>query len=250
MSGGNGDQAAASGVKGAQIGAQVGGGYGAAIGAVIGVVAGYFTPDYEKMAREKYNNEVLASYAKSLFDARKAQNIENMRTAQALAAYQDERTVAQASFNAQYGASDVIGSSARALSQVVDFQTSAAMRQTNLNWEIGIDNYNIGIDSLANSANSGLRRTAGATNTIDTGALVKQGMQLYSQYQQNGGGFTNSSLSGVTSTGNVSSGSSGGSMFSGMGGMFGGGGGGASTTGGASSMGGGGGMDFGWFNGG
>lgn len=198
-----------AGMQGAQMGGQLGGGVGAAIGGIAGFVLGFTTPDYEKIAREKYNNEVVKNTITSLFDMRRVQNVENMRTAQALASYRDQQSVTTSSYNAQYGATDVVGSSADALKQTLAFQTDQAVAQTWFNFETGIDNYNTRVEGTVNSALAGLRRTKGDSRTMDLGALTKSGLDLYSQY---GGGFKNmvGGLWGNTTTQGVSSGGLGG----------------------------------------
>lgn len=171
-----------TGMQGAQLGANFGP-QGALIGGIAGFALGFQTPDYEKIAREKYNSEVLKNFAKSLFDTRKVQNIENMRTAQALAAYQDNLRVQGSSYNAQYGAADMIGSSTTALKQAMDFQTQEAKRGVLINWETQIDNMNTSIDAMANQSMAGLRRTKGDTRQMDYAGLVKTGLDLYGQYR-------------------------------------------------------------------
>lgn len=177
-----------TGMQGAQMGGQVGGMWGAVIGGIGGFALGYNTPDYDKIAREKYNNEVVKNTIASLFDMRRVQNVENMRTAQALAAYRDQQTGTTSSYNAQYGANDVVGASADALKNTLAFQTDQAIAQTWFNYETGIDNYNIGVEGTVNSALAGLRRTKVDQRTMDLGALTKSGLDMYKQY---GGSFNN-----------------------------------------------------------
>lgn len=194
-----------TGMQGAQMGGQVGGMWGAVIGGVGGFALGYNTPDYEKIAREKYNNEVVKNTVTALFDMRRQQNIENIRTSQALAAYRDNQRVTASQYNAQYGAGDIIGSSADALSQTLDYQTDQAIAQTWLNYEVGINNYNTTVEGTVNSAMAGLRRTKGDTKSMDLGALTKTGISMYQQY----GGQAQSAWSGLfskTSTQSVSGG--------------------------------------------
>lgn len=171
-----------TGVQGAQMGGQLGGVWGAVFGGAAGFALGYGTSDYEKLAREKYNNEVVKHTATALFDLRRQQNIENIRTSQALATYQDNQRVTASQYNAQYGASDILGSSADALSQTLDYQTDQAVAQTWLNYETSINNYNTTIDDTVNHAVAGLRRTKGDTKSIDLSALTKEGLDMYSQY--------------------------------------------------------------------
>lgn len=199
-----------TGMQGAQMGGQVGGIWGAVIGGVGGFALGYGTPDYEKIAREKYNNEVVKNTISSLFDMRRVQNVENMRTAQAIAAYRDQQSVTTSAYNAQYGANDVVGSSAEALKQTLAFQTDQAIAQTWFNYETGIDNYNIGVEGTVNTAMAGLRRTKGDQRTMDLGAMTKAGLDMYKQY---GGSFSNAMgnmWGGSTTTQGVSGGGLGG----------------------------------------
>lgn len=196
-----------TGMQGAQMGGQVGGVWGAVIGGIGGFALGYNTPDYEKLAREKYNNEVVKNTVTALFDMRRVQNVENMRTAQALETYRDNQRVTESQYNAAFGAADIIGSSSEALGQTLDWQTDQAVAQTWLNYEIGIDNYNTAVEGTVNSAMAGLRRTKGATNSMDLGALTKSGISMYQQY----GGQVQSAWSGyfgggATSTQGISGG--------------------------------------------
>ena len=232
---GNMTQGLQTGMQGAQFGGQVGGVYGMVIGGVAGFALGYETPDYEKMARDKYNDEVIKHTVSSLFDMRRQQNVENMRTSQALAAYQDENTVAKSQYNAAFGAADIIGSSADALQNTIDFQTTQAQAQTWYNFEVGIDNYNTQVAAVVNRGISGLRRTKGATNTMDFGALTSQGLQMYNQYGGQissafsnmwGGGATTTTASGfggLSGLGDFGGGMGSGGNGGGMGGFTGGG---------------------------
>lgn len=196
---GNASLGVSTGLQTAQIGGQLGGGLGAIIGGLGGLVLGWSTTNYEKIAREKYNNEVVKNTATALFDMRRVQNVESLRTAQALAAYQDNQRVTASQYNAQYGAADIIGGSAAALNQVLDFQTEQAKAQTWFNYQTGIDNYNTAVEGTVNSANAGLRRTKGDQRTLDLASLTKVGLDMYKQY---GGSFSNamSSLWGGSTT--------------------------------------------------
>lgn len=179
------EQGFGMGVQGAQMGAQVGGPWGAVIGGIAGFALGSKIPDFAKIAMEKYNAEVVKNAARDLFDMRRVQNQENMRTAQALATYQDNRKVQMASINAQYGAADIIGSSANALKQTLDVQTNEAMNLTMLNAITGIENYNTRVDQMTNQRIASLQRTKG-TAPMDAGQLVTQGVGLYKELNSQG----------------------------------------------------------------
>lgn len=170
-----------TGMQGAQIGGQVGGGWGALIGGVAGFVIGKDAADNQKMMMDKYNAEVLKFAAQDLFDLRRQQNIANMQTSQTLAGLQDSARVAKSTYNAQYGAAEILGSSADALKQVVDFQTNEAMARVWDNWETGVENYNTTIDQMTNQRVSSLKRFKD-NQPVNFAELTKTGMSLYNQY--------------------------------------------------------------------
>lgn len=172
-------------MQGAQLGGQVGGGYGAVIGAAAGFVFGKSAPDNNKMMLDKYNAEVVKFAARDLFDMRRVQNEENMRTSAALAQYQDNRKVQNATITAQYGAADIIGSSASALKQTLDLQTNEAMNQTIINAFTGIENYNTRVDQMTNQRVASLQRYKGQA-PLDAGKLVSTGVDLYKQFNTDG----------------------------------------------------------------
>lgn len=221
------------GVQGAATGAQTGamfGPWGAAIGAVAGAAIGLFSKDQEKEAVKKYNNQVVQNFATQLFDVRRVQNANNMAYSQALASYQDANRVTQAKYNAQFGAADIIGSSAKALSQTMDFQTQQAAAQTTLNWEATLENTNSSINQMANQAVGSLQRKKGGQQQQASFAdLTKMGLNMYRQFQ--GGGSNTStgsfqslsaSLGGVNPTGaSASTAASSYSNVGGLGSMFG-----------------------------
>ena len=170
-----------AGIQGAQMGGQVGGAWGAVIGGGLGFILGAGSTSSKDVIK-KYNNELVKLHAQDLFKLQAEQNYEAMRTAKALMDYQDNQRVAQSSYNAQYGAADIIGSSADALSQVLDFQTSEAKAAVRFNWEIGVDNYNTTIDQLTNQRQASLKRFDDKT-PIDFKGLVKTGLDTYKQYK-------------------------------------------------------------------
>lgn len=171
-------------MQGAQMGSNFGP-WGAVIGAAAGFVFGKSAPDNEKIMMDNYNNEVVKYAARDLFDMRREQNNENMRTAQALASYQSGRRVQTAQMNAQFGAADIIGSSSKALQQTLDLQTNEAMNQTLINAETGIENYNTRVDQMTNQRIASLKRFKGQA-PMDAGQLVTQGVNLYKQYKSSG----------------------------------------------------------------
>ena len=110
-------------MQGAQLGGTLGGAYGAAAGGLIGLIAGGKAQKAQEASLRKYNDQVVKMANQDLFDLRKQQNVENIRTAQALSTYQANSKVQRSALTASLGAADIIGSSAQALKQVMDFQT-------------------------------------------------------------------------------------------------------------------------------
>lgn len=202
-----------SGGQWAMTGAQMGsnfGPWGALIGAAAGFVFGKSAPDNEKIMADKYNAEVVKFAARDLFDMRRAQNEENKRTSQALAQYQDNRRVQTAAISAQMGAADIIGSSANALKQTLDFQTTEAMNQTVINAMTGFENFNTRVDQMTNQRVASLQRYRGKA-PMDAGKLVSTGVDIYKQFNQDGSlstGIQNSSQSLMGAFKNVWGGSS------------------------------------------
>lgn len=173
------------GVQGAQIGAQFGGAHGALIGGAIGLGIGLFSKDHEKKAIERYNAEVVKNATQTMFDMRRVQNIQNMRTAQALSAYQDTSRVAKSTYNASYGAADIIGSSADALMDTVRLQTDQAVAGEWFNFNTGVENFNTSIDALTNQATAQFKRAKGGQS--QTGNMLTQAAGLYGQFKGQGG---------------------------------------------------------------
>lgn len=175
-------------MQGAQIGGKFGGAWGAAGGAVLGLIAGGKAEKRQNKATEAYNNQVARYAAQDLFDLRRQQNVENIRTAQALATYQDNKKVQNSAVTASMGAADIIGSSADALKQVMAFQTQEAQAETMLNWETGIENYNTTINRAENQRNQQFKRQ-NAAGQEDIGALVSGAVGLYKDYRHGGAGM-------------------------------------------------------------
>lgn len=210
-----------NGMQGAQQGAQIGsnfGPYGAAAGAVIGGILGLTTPDYEMIALENYNKEVVKNNAMDIMDMRRQQNVTNIQYSQAIAAYQDELSNAKASYNAQFGAAEMIGASAQALQQTMAYQTDQAIAQLWFNFETEVDNMDTQLRRSTNAAQNSLKRAKGDQTKMDYAGMAQQGLNMYSQYRgqtttqsSTGGGL--SSFSDFGSFGN--SGSASGSSSSG-----------------------------------
>lgn len=171
-----------SGVQGAMAGAQVGGVWGAVIGGGLGLILGSQQAKEQQKMLEQYNKQVLKQHATDLFKLQGERNLEDMRTAAALLNYQDNLAVGTSTYNAQYGAADMIGSSAEAMAQVLGFQTSEAKAATKLNWNVSLDNYNTTIDQLTNQRQVSLQRSTGEQKT-DFGGLIKTGLDAYSMYR-------------------------------------------------------------------
>ena len=113
-------------MQGAQLGGKFGGAWGAAGGAVLGFLAGGKAQKRQDEAVKQYNNQVVKYAAQDLFDLRKQQNVENIRTSQALATYQGNKKVQNSAITAAMGAADIIGSSAQALKQTLGLPNTAS----------------------------------------------------------------------------------------------------------------------------
>lgn len=182
-------QGFSTGLQGATLGALLGGGAGAAIGGGIGLAAGLYASKKAqaaaKVMMEKYNAEVVKNAARDLFDMRRVQNQENLRTAQALAQYQDNLKVQSSSIVAQFGAADIIGSSAQALQQTLELQSNEAANMTMINAVTGIENHNIRLEQMTNQRVLSLQRNTGS-QPMDAGQLLSQGVSLYKQLNTDG----------------------------------------------------------------
>lgn len=170
-----------SAIQGAQMGGQLGGAWGAAAGGVLGLLLGSQADKAAEEMTKKYNAEVVKAAATDLMDMRRQQNIQNIRTSQALHSYQMNNKTQASTVNANLGAADIIGSSAKALKQVMDYQTNEAQAAVLSNWSTGLDNYNRAIDTATNQRESQLKRTSGEKGA-DLGAAISGGMDLYNQY--------------------------------------------------------------------
>lgn len=173
-------------MQGAQLGGKLGGGWGAAAGGILGLLAGGKAQKAQDASVRKYNDQVVKMANQDLFDLRRQQNVENIRTAQALSTYQANSKVQRSAITASLGAADIIGSSAQALKQVMDFQTKEAQAETMLNWETGIENYNTTIDRAQNARSASLTRSVEGRGQEDLGALVSGAMGVYGSIK--GGG--------------------------------------------------------------
>lgn len=194
----SGSNAARGTVQGAQFGSQVGGPVGAAIGGTIGFLVGAFGGDplrHAKKAQEKYNAEVVKYTAMSLFDRERAQQVERMRTARALQSYQAQGKTQISQVRANYGAADLVGASAQALAQTLDFQTKQAEAATLFNYGVGFDNYLTDIVATGQRGINSLQRTIDAApqQPMDVGQLFAAGKSMYEGFKQlgsNQGGFS------------------------------------------------------------
>lgn len=170
-----------AGIQGAKLGGALGGPWGAVGGGLLGLVLGGKAKDQEKEMAKKYNDQVVKYAAQDLFDMQRQQNVQNTRTAQALASYQDNSRVQSSTVVANMGAADIIGSSAQALIQTMDFQTNAAKAETLVNWETGIENYNTTVDRMTNQRSASLKRNREGGG-VDVAGLVSGGVDLYNKF--------------------------------------------------------------------
>lgn len=207
-----------------EMGYQMGGAYGAIAGAIIGAVLGKTQGDKVQKAFDKYNDQVVKNAAIELFDMQRVQNAQKRQMSAALHEYSMQQELAQGSYNAAFGAADMIGGSADALAQTLDYQTKQAQAELWFNFDTSVDNYNRSIHSMVNEASARLKRSEEASHAMDYSQLAQQGAAWYSNYKGKSQGA--SGLSGLWDTG---SGSMGGSA--GGGGMMGGG----ASSGGAMS---------------
>lgn len=187
-----------SGLQGAQLGGQVGGVYGALIGAGIGIFAGSAQRKTEERMRKAYNAQVLRYAAQDLFDMRRAQNVENARTAQALATLQNQRKTQTSAATAALGAAEIVGASGVALQQALDFQTEEAMADTILNWEIGVENYNTQLERGFQQRAASLDRGNNQKQADVIGSLLS-GVNLYNSTFKGQGGNVVNQVKGVLS---------------------------------------------------
>lgn len=166
---------------------------GAAIGAGIGLVAGLFSADRSKAAlkaQQKYNDEVVKNTITDLFDRERAQQVERMRTARALQSYQAQGKTQISTVRAGYGAADLIGASAQALAQAIDYQTTQALEATRFNYAVGFDNYLTNINQITNKGVNAVQQgvDSGQQQPLDIYSMFKAGKELYGGLKQMGGG--------------------------------------------------------------
>ena len=165
---------------------------GAAIGAGVGLIAGLFSADRSKAALEaqrKYNDAVVKNTVTDLFDMERAQQVERMRTARALQSYQAQGKTQISTVRAGYGAADLIGASAQALAQAIDYQTTQALEATRFNYAVGFDNYLTGIEQTTNKGVNTLQQSidSGQQQPLDIYSMFKAGKDLYGGLKQSGG---------------------------------------------------------------
>lgn len=170
-----------------QMGYQMGGAYGAVAGAVIGAALGYAQGDQVKKTFNRFNDMVLKNAATEMFDTRRQQNQLNRSMSMALSQYTSQKEMAQASFTSTFGASDMIGGSTEALSQVMDYQTEQAKFESMNNWVVGIDDYNTRLEGIRQNAMARFKRSEDGNYGLDYSALAKQGADWYSS--RKGSGF-------------------------------------------------------------
>lgn len=190
---GNMNNATTGAMQGASMGGQVGGAWGSVIGGVLGGVLGYNTADPTKAALEaqrKYNDAVVKNTVTSLFDRERAQQVERMRTARALQSYQAQGKTQISTVRAGYGAADLIGASAQALAQAIDYQTTQALEATRFNYAVGFDNYMTDIEATSQQGVNSLQRTINAApqQPMDIYGMFKAGKSMYEGFEQMGSG--------------------------------------------------------------
>ena len=213
---GNMNNATSGAMSGAQMGGSVGGAYGAIIGAVIGGVVGYNTADPVQealKAQKKYNDIVISNAATDLFNTQRNHQLERMRTARALQAYQAQGKTSISQVRAGMGAADLIGGSAVALAQAIDSQTTQALAGVELNQQVLYGNYLTSIDQITNRGDNQLQRTIKESylhNNFSIQSAMEQGKGMMGGMGGGGGGMFS----------NANNGGSGGVLGSGSGGGY------------------------------
>ena len=184
------------GIQGAQLGSRFGP-MGAAIGGALGLTVGLFSSDPNKpllKAQEKYNSEVVRHTVQSLFDREREQQVSRMRTARALQSYQAQGKTQISTVRANYGAADLVGASAQALTQTLDYQTKQAEAATMFNYGVDFDNYLTSINQLSQQGVNSLQRSINAVQQqpLNIGELYQAGKSAYEGFQQmtQRGGFS------------------------------------------------------------
>lgn len=171
-----------SGIQGAKLGSNFGP-WGALIGGVGGALLGLGGSDPNKAlldAQKKYNAEVVKNTAQSLFDREREQQVSRMRTARALQSYQAQGKTQQGTIKANYGAADLVGGSATALAQALDFQSNQAQAATLFNYGVDFDNYTTAINQLSQQGVNSLQREiqTAPQEGLDIGSLLGAGKDL------------------------------------------------------------------------
>lgn len=168
---------------------------GAAIGAGVGLIAGLFSADRSKAAlkaQQQYNDAVVKNTITDLFDTERAQQVERMRTARALQSYQAQGKTQISTVRAGYGAADLIGASAQALAQAIDYQTTQALEATRFNYAVGFDNYLTNINQITNKGVNAVQQgvDTGQQQPLNIYSMFKAGKELYSGLKGGSGGFS------------------------------------------------------------
>lgn len=172
-------------MTGASLGA-VAGPWGMAIGAVAGLALGIVQDDANAKATEKQLRGIATNTYTALFDLQRQHNLENMRTSQAIADYKNQGKLAVAQVNANYGANEVIGASADALRQAINYQEQQAEQSVWLNHTTSVDNFNNQVNSIITQSNNQITQAVnsdGQANLQQLGGLVSTGLQMYSKYK-------------------------------------------------------------------
>lgn len=184
------------GIQGAQLGGRFGP-MGSAIGGALGLAIGLFSSDPSKPlleAQKKYNNEVVRNTVQSLFEREREQQVSRMRTARALQSYQAQGKTQISQVRANYGAADLVGASAQALAQTLDFQTKQAEAATMFNYGVDFDNYLTSINQIRQQGVNSLQHSINAPQQkgINLGDLYSAGKDVYAGVQQMNqrGGFS------------------------------------------------------------
>ena len=168
---------------------------GSIIGAGVGLLAGLSSTDKSKAAlkaQQQYNDAVVKNTITDLFDRERAQQVERMRTARALQSYQAQGKTQISTVRAGYGAADLIGASAQALAQAIDYQTTQALEATRFNYAVGFDNYLTSLEQTTNKGVNTLQQNIdiGQQQPVDISSMFKAGKQLYGDFKQMGGSNT------------------------------------------------------------
>ena len=213
---GNMNNATSGAMQGAQMGGSVGGAWGAVIGAVIGGVVGYNTSDPVQealKAQKKYNDLVITNAATDLFNTQRNHQLERVRTARALQAYQAQGKTSISQVRAGIGAADLIGGTAQALAQAIDYQTQQAQAGVELNQQVLYGNYLTSITQITNRGDNQLQRAIKESylnNNFSIQSAMQQGQGMMGGMGGGGGGMFS----------NANNGGSGGILGSGSGGGY------------------------------